>query len=72
MLQNNAINALYRQYEEEISRLELYGHVSSLTYEEWLEIKKQHKENSLNHVLTRWKGMKLEKLLTKNSNNYGR
>lgn len=49
MLQNNAINALYRQYEEEKSRLELYGHVSSLTYEEWLEIKKQHKENSLNH-----------------------
>lgn len=43
---NTALNALYRQYEEEKLRLELYGHISSLTFEEWLEVK-QHKENSL-------------------------
>lgn len=43
MLQNNTINALYHQYEREKAKLEMYGHVSSLTYEEWLEIKKREK-----------------------------
>lgn len=43
MISNLASNALYRKYEEEKSLLELYGHVSSLTYEEWLETKKTNK-----------------------------
>jgi hypothetical protein len=41
MIVNTSPNALYRQYEDEKRRLELYGHVSSLTFEEWLEIKKE-------------------------------
>lgn len=45
MTENTALNALYRQYEDEKRRLELYGHVSSLTYEEWLEIKKNNYES---------------------------
>ncbi len=45
MTENTALNALYRQYEDEKRRLELYGHVSSLTYEEWLEIKKNNNES---------------------------
>lgn len=40
MKSNLASNALYRKYEEEKSLLETYGHVSILTYEEWLETKK--------------------------------
>ena len=43
MISNLASNALYRKYEEEKRLLELYGHVSSLTYEEWLETKKTNK-----------------------------
>ena len=43
MTGNLASNALYRKYEEEKSLLETYGHVSSLTYEEWLETKKTNK-----------------------------
>lgn len=39
MTENIALNTLYGQYEDGERRLELYGHVSSLTYEEWLEIK---------------------------------
>lgn len=41
MVKNPALNALYRQYEDEKQRLELYGRVSSLTYEEWLKKNKQ-------------------------------
>lgn len=46
MIENNTLNALYRQYEDEKCRLEMYGHVSILTYEEWLEIKKNNYERS--------------------------
>lgn len=45
MTANTTLNALYRQYEDEKRRLELYGHVSCLTYEEWLEIKKNNNES---------------------------
>lgn len=45
MIENTTLNALYRQYEDEKRRLEMYGHVSSLTYEEWLEIKKDNNES---------------------------
>ena len=44
MTENTALNALYRQYEDEKRRLELYGHVNSLTYEEWLECKKNNQQ----------------------------
>lgn len=44
MSENTELNALYRQYEDEKQRLELYGHVSILTYEEWLECKKSTNE----------------------------
>lgn len=45
MVKNTALNALYRQYEDEKQRLELYGHINSLTYAEWLESKKNNMEN---------------------------
>ena len=37
MIENTTLNALYRQYENEKRKLESYGRVSSLTYEEWIE-----------------------------------
>lgn len=43
MVSNLENNALYHQYMKEKSLLETYGHVSSLTYEEWLETKKTNK-----------------------------
>lgn len=54
MVGNLASNALYRKYEEEKSLLELYGSVSSLTYEEWLEAKKQNNvKESINYWMSK-------------------
>lgn len=37
---------LQEQFEFEKSQLEKYGHISSLTYEEWLKVKGYSSENN--------------------------
>jgi hypothetical protein len=51
MVKNTALNTLYIQYEDEKQRVELYGHINSLTYAEWLESKKNNMENKDKQIL---------------------
>jgi len=44
-------NELQKQFEYEKSLLEKYGHVSSLTFEEWLKIKETAEHASENNKL---------------------
>lgn len=61
MVENLESNPLYRKYEEEKSLLELYGHVSSLTYEEWLEAKRQNNvKESINYWMSKCASLQQE------------